>query len=1183
MTTSKGTASDAGWRVRAVRALSGLLAALLVAAGLPSGAAAQAADARTRAREAQLGPKGDAGGPSRELAGDVSRDAEAAEQGPGLEYDTFRFAVELQLKEKRRELMGTLEQMVSLEGDPKEQPALLFRLAELNWEESRYWFFEANRQEDKAIRCREQGDAACEKAALAEKEAFLKQRDEYQARAILRYKELIARYPDWERVDEVLFFLGHNYWEAGKDQEALGAYKTLITRFPQSRYVPDAWLAFGEWYFNNSEGKRDMLLKALDAYTKAASFTESRVYGFAVYKQGWCHYNLGDYPAAADKFKATVFYGELAQNVANANKTALIREARKDYVLAYSHFGDPTQAKAAFQQVGGKDGWWDMLKGLAGLYYDTGRDKEAVLVYRQLIRERPLSPEAPFFQSRIVSAVMRVGHKKITVEQARLLVKVFQDVEKSGAIRTDEDRKKLEEAADLAERTLSNLAVVWHNEGKKTRDDETFAFASEAYGNYLTLFADSPKAYDLRFFHAELLYEHLHKYDWAAAEYERVAAQDIEKIERARQLEAEGKAEEAKELKPGKYFVQALEGAIYAHDQVVKKLGDEPLPKDADPKKPLPIPAPKQALADACERYLTYVPDGDKRVEIAYKAAQIHYRYNHFDKAVQQFAAIALEHPDHELAVYAAHLVLDSYNILEDWPKIDEWAKRFYQEPRLVRKGNFRSELEEIIERNSFKMVALLEKEEKFAEAANRYLAFVADWPRSDLADEALFNAAIDFHKAARPEQAIAVRERLVREYPRSELAPEALYRNAVTFEEMADFERAAAAYERYAAGWERQRNEKKNPRSGAKAEGPKYDEEKAKAALYNAGVFREALGDNRQALRDRNKWLELWPRDADAERVFLSIADLHEKNGNHRLAMQQLEAYLKERWGRDVSKQLAAKGRLVQLMQKRGMVSARKRMQEEIWQTWTHTSRARRAALSPAALEAVANAHFDLTEPDWQAYTRIRIRLPQEAMARALKEKGERLLQLQKRYTETVALTAPGPGICALTRIGEAYLHFAQSLYDAPVPRGFDEEQETLYRAALAEQAAPVEQKAQEALVAAVAKSREVGLNNECSRNALHLLEAHHAPGYEPMAEEPAEVRTVARRQGLGLLGEIQPIPPPPPEDAEIPSVVDEQVPIPAAKEPAEKTGFRSRSVNTPSDEPALPADLLDDPDLLP
>src|SRR5690606_8279078 len=119
---------------------------------------------------------------------------------------------------------------------------------------------------------------------------YQKRKERHQAIAIERYKEVIRTFADYERMDEVLFFLGLNLWEAGQEEEALGAYRSLLTRFPNSKFAPDAYIAFGEWYFNNSEGKREMLELALESYQKAASYTEARVYGYAIYKQGWCLY-----------------------------------------------------------------------------------------------------------------------------------------------------------------------------------------------------------------------------------------------------------------------------------------------------------------------------------------------------------------------------------------------------------------------------------------------------------------------------------------------------------------------------------------------------------------------------------------------------------------------------------------------------------------------------------------------------------------------------------------------------------------------------------------------------------------------------------------------------------------------------------------------------------------------------
>ena len=110
----------------------------------------------------------------------------------------------------------------------------------------------------------------------------------------------------------MLFFLGTYLMEDSQDRKALVAFKRLVEKHPKSKYIPDAYLAFGEYYFNNSKGKHADLEKALAAYKKAAEFPESQVYAFALYKQGWCHFNLGDYTSAKDKLKAVVLYGELA-------------------------------------------------------------------------------------------------------------------------------------------------------------------------------------------------------------------------------------------------------------------------------------------------------------------------------------------------------------------------------------------------------------------------------------------------------------------------------------------------------------------------------------------------------------------------------------------------------------------------------------------------------------------------------------------------------------------------------------------------------------------------------------------------------------------------------------------------------------------------------------------------------
>ncbi len=489
--------------VKIANPLACLGAILGLAVPAPALAIAKKKDAREQAKAQKEQKDTRHAGPEAYLAGDVRRKKAKEEFKPQVEYDAFRFTLELQVADKRRSQMDTLQKIIQLGTSNQEMPDLLFRYAELAWEESRYFFFEANRKDDDWLQAKQKDDQAGMAQALADKDALLKHSASWQAEAIARYKQILRKYPGYPHTDEVLYFLGHNLWDDNQEKEALGIYKLLVTRFAQSKYVPDAYLAFGEYYFNNSNGQRSELSKALAAYKKAASYPENKVYLYALYKQGWCYYNLGDFPQSLDMFKTVIQFADLQSSLNSGNKLKLAKDARRDYVLAYSRYGSPLAAKDDFQKVGGSENWWPMLKGLASLYYDDGKDKEAILVYRDLIRERPLSPDAPFFQARVVDAAMRIGNKKYTSEQARALVKVLQDVEGSGVIKTVQDKKLVADARELAERTLSNLAVTWHNEGKKTRDDETLARANDAYAFYLTIFPDGPKSYDLHFYHGE--------------------------------------------------------------------------------------------------------------------------------------------------------------------------------------------------------------------------------------------------------------------------------------------------------------------------------------------------------------------------------------------------------------------------------------------------------------------------------------------------------------------------------------------------------------------------------------------------------------------------------------------------------------------------------------------------------
>ncbi len=1150
---------------------------LLIAATLFAASIALAEDKQEKkgAKDASLGKKGASVAPDKSLAGDLTRKKEDKGQAaPALQYDTFRLGVELQLSTKRHQQIVDLKEIIRLTPDDesgrKERPKLLFRLGELYWEESKDLFFQGNRKDDDLINAMNRKDTAAVERAKSEKEDLVRQSKEQSRLATDQYSEIVQRYKNFDRTDEVLYFLGHNLMETGDERKSLVAYKRLTEKYKKSRYIPDAYLAFGEYYFNNSKGKKDMLEKALDAYKQAASFPENQVYGYAMYKEGWTLFNLGDCTKSMDMFKTVVLYGKLAgeaavekEGASSKGKASLVREARNDYVRSFARCGgSPSDARAEFAKVADKpEDRFIMMKQLAALFYEDGKDKEAALAFNMLIKEKPLSPEAPGWQGKIVDCVLRAGNKKMTVEQVRRLIKLMDDINKSGSVKEEKDKKALDEARELSERTISNLAVNWHNECKKTRDDETCGLASEVYGDYLTLFPDNSKAYALRFFWAELLNDTLQKFDRASEEYTKVLLVDIPRIDKGEK--APSAAECKKATKPGCFTVNAAYNAILAYDEVVKKLvADGKLKTETvtDINKKLAIPPAKQALLDACERYLKYVPHGEKQVEIAFKVAKIYYDHNHLDEAIKRFTQIAIDFPDYKFedggraGEISYNLVLDSYNLLKDWAKVNEMARKFYAVDKLA-VGKGREDLAKLIEQSAFTLVNQLEAKKDFCRAADAYVGFVTEFPTSEIADKALYNGSIDFFNCKQLDKAIETRKRIIKDYPRSEFVPACIFATAEGYEAIADFENAADSYERYASAYEKSQaggGKTAGKRAPAKKKGAKaaesapagehpqvWEEAKAQVGYFNAGVFRDGLGQYKQALRDREKYLDLWgapdkkgEMSKDAEAVFLSIADLHEKNGAYGKAIKQLEDYEKK-VVKDPNRLLTTEGRIATINEDRlrSQKGARKVFERVLTYYEKLPSKAKKG-LEITALDAVARAHFVTSEDTYKKYLALKLKWSKltniNEFKKSVKDMAAALEGIQKVYTTTVTFKSADPAICALDKIGQAYDHFAHALVNAPTPKGMPEDLLVEFKSQLESQAQPIKDKAKEAFDATVKKSQEFDIYNGCTTHASKWLADNDPDAHPKMREEVLEVKGEFKVMAIGgdLLASVQAIP---------------------------------------------------------
>ncbi|HET9597621.1 MAG TPA: hypothetical protein VFP65_18680, partial [Anaeromyxobacteraceae bacterium] len=592
-----------------------------------------------------------------------------------------------------------------------------------------------------------------------------------------------------------------------------------------------------------------------------------------------------------------------------------------------------------------------------------------------------------------------------------------------------------------------------------------------------------------------------------------------------------------------------MESAVQSYDIVAKRAeGSEKRPQ-GEGKGPLPIPEAKKQLVDACERYLQYAPNGEQSVQVAYKAANVYYKYNHFPEAVRLFTEIAEKHPKHELARYAANLALDCYNLQSDWRGMNATAKRLWEHGELMRaQPQLREDLAKVIEGSAFKLIEEMERGGRPLDAADAYLAFAKDWSGSKLAPTALYNASVGLTKAGRLERAMQVREQLVQRYPQDPLVPKVALANAQDREAVADFDRAADGYERYYAGWKKAALAANAPAPAKKGKGKRpaqapaprgdaggYEEAKARDALFNAGVLREGLSQFKRAEGLRLDFVETWPAAPESPKVFLSVADLYARQGQPGKELKQLEEY-QERFAKDPTEWLVVQDRIARLHARTGNAHAERKAYEEALAYW----KPRRDRVAERGMPVVAQAQFLAVEPAFEEFDRIGFAVPGKLSPQRqvkwlkgqLEAKGAKLVALQKSYTAVVNTKQAEPAVCALWKIGDGYRRFARSLKDAPIPAELRRNKELAdeYRAQLAQLAEAPEKKAVEALEYAVTRSRELSVANACSRAAADVLVKYKPDAYGPPLERFPEIEpkaASARPRGQGLLTAlVQPAP---------------------------------------------------------
>ncbi len=1079
------------------------LAATLIALALPAAALAAApASGYTSCRQRAAGPAFEPApraAPARTFAADRA-EASAFEEAvrrfdeEGRAYRAeVQAQVQRQFDERRRFLAEHFEQaLVDLEvmerteresaigrfeeflsrypDDPQFTPDAMFRLAELYYEKA---------NDDYKLSVEGFRDQA--KRALAEGRDPPPEPTKSYAPSIALYQRLITGFPDYRFTHGIYYLLAYCLGEMGQGQEAQVAYQTLIERFPESAFVPEAWVRLGDWHFD--EVQADSLRLAAQAFSRMYAFPEHPLYARAIYKLGWTYYRMDDYVNAVESFTRLLdHYVALAAKTGEAPSGDVWPEAVQYTAISFADekWGGVEKARAFYAGKGGRSYEAEIFTRLGDVFFEETKYAQAVEAYKVVLERAPTSPDAPKVQSKIVLAWSRDRRfDKEADERQELVARFAPGTPWWEANQGDPDL--VNQVRDLSEKSLLRAASFHHAqaqaykaEGRLEAAVAEYRRAAAAYGDYLGRFPHSKQAAELTYNWADCLYNAL-EFEKAARTYAAVR-------------DAPG---------DGAWVAESALSAVISWEGEVTRLeraGQLPrravlLSTDrggAEPPAAEAIPDVYQNLVRDSDAFLQRVPGDPKAGTIAYKAGEIFYRYNDFDEARCRFEEVVARWPGEETAQFAANLIIESHLAAKDWKAVEEASARL-QGLDVGKNASLNATLQKFKLGGRFNRAMQAMDAKQYEDAAGLFVALVQEDPRHEFADKALYNAASCFEGARRFESALRMYERISAEYPASSLADEALFRVGFNAENTYDFEKAVDRYQQLVDRYQ----------------GSKH----RKDALYNAARALENLQRYDEAAAAFARYAKAYPDADDAARTQFHAALIYERTQDWRKMVAALQDFNK-RFGRTKEHEL-----IVQSHLKIGLASAALKDDKAARAAFATTvsefgARGLKPETAVRAAAAAAEARFRLAEVEFEKYDRITLPATTDAkkLQRALEAKFAEAKRVAPLYDEVGKYKRPDWILAAFYRKAFLLERLAQTIYEAPIPPEYRkagmEEYLAAYQDGLSQFAQPYEDQAVAVYVQAIEAARKLHVKNEWTKRIGESL-ARYRPREYPVLKE--------------------------------------------------------------------------------
>ena len=1027
-------------------------------------------------------------------------------------YDKAIKNLETKERTLRSVAISVYEEFIKKHPKSAYTPDTLFKLSELYYERTNDEYMTANEDFEQKLK--------------EYREGKLKEEPERPSRDLEKiiaiYKRIISQFPDYRYSDVVYYLLAYTLWDQGDEKrsrlseslmdmgelermteppeflESEKIFSELVKKYPNSKFIPEAWVRIGEYYFNSEESNDQVqmdhyLSTALEAYTNAANALKDnpnkQLYDKILYKIAWTYYRKNDFNMAAKYFADLLDYYE-AQTAKDKNaKTDLRPDAIAFLTILFSNDfwpgagvekakvfivnrGNPSYARDYFLELGDKL-YFDMVGAIIN---NRSNFLEAVDAYKYAISLDPLNPKNPELQERIIESFTRPDNFDPDTASAERKVFLTQYNKNSEWWKKNQinNTAAIQWVEKTVEKLLAYTASSYHERAQKLREEgkieeasRMYRAAADVYGEYLALFPHSKNWYELSFFYAECLFFSSRYYE-AAIQYEKVRDSRAGK----------------------KYFKDAIKSAWIAWAKEIeeqtknKKLAELNIVmskdrKDGEKIEPKPLEEQWKILITDYEKYLAKEPKSEEAPKILFHEMQIYYAHDDFDNARKIATELMDKYKKEPAAKTAAELVVESYLTVKDWDKVAEWSEKVQQQG--YGDQGFRLEMSKLEAGALFKRAERLFNEGKYEEAAAEYIRLVNKKPENEFADRALMNAAKSYEKLRKFDSAAKIYERIYTEYPQSEFASNSLFLVAQNYEKGFKYEGAIDKYLLLA---------------------DRYPESEQRAsALYNAAMILDNTQNYQKSIEYFQRFIKLFPDHAAVADVTYRIILINEKMKAWKDVIKSCELFIKKYSGdqKQASRVVESYVKIAEAYEKIGNPKLTMKAYEDVLREFHK----RNLGPNTRAAYFAGKSKFIQAESLFQKYDLLKIGGSPKTLKRDLEAKAKMSLEVKKAYEAVFPYRQAEWTLASLYRIGNTQQRFAASLYEVPVPKELKEEEEKeMYRVQLEEFAAPIEDKAVELYEVARKKAAEMKVVNQWTKKTLESLNKLR-PSQYPLLKE--------------------------------------------------------------------------------